>query len=57
MRDEFEIEQDSLLPVQNGITLAEGIPGAKLELLDDCGHMAMWEHPDRVAELTLDFLT
>jgi 3-oxoadipate enol-lactonase len=49
-------KDDSLLPVQNGITLGDGIPGAQLELLDDCGHMAMWEKPDEVADLVLRFL-
>ena len=41
--------EDSLIPVENGMFLAERIPGAQLEVLEGCGHMPMWERPDELA--------
>ncbi|MGI8726530.1 MAG: alpha/beta fold hydrolase [Solirubrobacterales bacterium] len=32
------------------------IPGARLELLEDVGHMFWWERPLESAELIVDFL-
>lgn len=37
-------------------TLADAIPGASYELLDDAGHLLNLEHPQVVAELILDHL-
>ncbi|HEX2675463.1 MAG TPA: alpha/beta hydrolase [Polyangiales bacterium] len=48
--------EDSLVPVGNGKELAARIPGAKLELLEGCGHMPHLEMPARCAKLILDFL-
>jgi 3-oxoadipate enol-lactonase len=42
---------DDLLPVQNGRLIAERIPGAQLEILDDVGHLFFWERPQLAAEL------
>jgi pimeloyl-ACP methyl ester carboxylesterase len=42
---------DQVLPVQNGRIVAELIPGASIELLDDVGHLFFWERPERSAEL------
>jgi 3-oxoadipate enol-lactonase len=42
---------DQVLPVQNGRMVAELIPGARLELLEDIGHLFFWERPERSAEL------
>jgi pimeloyl-ACP methyl ester carboxylesterase len=42
---------DQMLPVQNGRLIAELIPGAHLEILDDVGHLFFWEEPERSAEL------
>ena len=33
--------------------IAELIPGARLELLEDVGHLFFWERPERAAELLL----
>ncbi len=44
---------DEILPVQNGRMVAERIPGARLELFDDVGHLFFWERPQRSAELML----
>jgi 3-oxoadipate enol-lactonase len=42
---------DQMLPVANGRLLAARIPGSRLEIFDDVGHMFFWEQPDRAAEL------
>lgn len=47
---------DVLVPPRNSITLAARIPGARLELLNDLGHRAIWEAPEEMAELIGDFL-
>jgi len=49
-------DADRLIPVQNGRLLAERIPGARLEILDGIGHMAMWEAPGKLCRVVLDFL-
>jgi len=43
--------EDQLLPVENGRLLASLIPGSELEILEGTGHMFVWEHPERSAEL------
>ena len=47
---------DALVPPRNAATLAARIPGARLELLNDLGHRAIWEAPEEIAELIGDFL-
>ena len=32
------------------------VPGAALAVIDDCGHMATMEQPERVADALLDWL-
>jgi 3-oxoadipate enol-lactonase len=49
-------DSDALIPVGNGHRLAEAIPGAKLELLGGCGHLPMWERPEELARIVLEFL-
>lgn len=36
--------------------MAEAVPGATLELFDDCGHWPQHEHPEKFNALSLDFL-
>ena len=36
--------------------MAALIPGARLELLDECGHLLTWEQPQRVNALLADWL-
>lgn len=45
---------DRLLPVENGRMIAELIPGARLEIFEDVGHLFFWERPQRSAELILE---
>lgn len=42
---------DRLLPVANGTLIAGLIPGARLELFPDVGHMFFWERPELSARL------
>lgn len=45
---------DRILPVRNGQQVAALVPGARLELFADTGHLFWWEHPERAAALVLD---
>jgi pimeloyl-ACP methyl ester carboxylesterase len=48
---------DVLVKPRNSIILASRIPNARLELLADLGHRAIWEAPEEMAEVIGDFLT
>lgn len=43
--------EDVVIPPGNARLLADGIPGARLELMDGCGHALMAQRPERCAEL------
>lgn len=47
---------DRVIPAKDTIYMRQGIPHAKLVILDDCGHMAHLERPKVFAKLVLDFL-
>ena len=47
---------DRTFPPEHSLALAAAIPGARLEMLDDCGHAAVVEAPARIAELVLEFV-
>lgn len=49
-------KQDRMVSPRSGQALMDEIPGARLELVPDAGHMVMLEQPDRVGELLGDFL-
>ena len=42
--------EDQLMPVEVLKELADGMPGARLTVIEDCGHMAALEQPARVLE-------
>jgi 3-oxoadipate enol-lactonase len=42
---------DGVLPFPNGELIASLMPRARLEILEDVGHMFWWEQPQRSAEL------
>lgn len=48
--------QDALTPVEDAETIARGIPDCRLEVLEDCGHLASLEKPDEVSALITGFL-
>lgn len=43
--------QDALTPVVMAEEIAAGIAGAKLEIVEDCGHMSTMERPEQVTAL------
>jgi 3-oxoadipate enol-lactonase len=47
---------DKLIRPSNGEELARRIPGAKLVLLPQCGHMPMYEKATELAQIVVDFL-
>lgn len=49
-------EEDRVVPTQFAEQLEQGIPSAKLALIDDAAHLVHLERPDRLNSLILDFL-
>ncbi|TMT85195.1 alpha/beta hydrolase [Haloterrigena sp. H1] len=49
-------KQDPLVPVEWSIRAANRLPNADLELIDDCGHWAPRERPDRFNERLREWL-
>jgi pimeloyl-ACP methyl ester carboxylesterase len=47
---------DQVMPVELLKEVADGIPGARLTVIEDCGHMAALEQPARVLEALLPWL-
>ncbi len=48
--------QDQLTPLDRSQEMAEAIPGARLVILDSCGHLSTMERPDEVAAALRDWL-
>jgi pimeloyl-ACP methyl ester carboxylesterase len=48
--------KDVVVDPRNSALLAERIPGARLALFPDCGHLFFWERPERFVELVEEFL-
>ena len=48
--------QDTLTPLAGHEEIAAGIPGAKLVVIEDCGHMAPMEKPEAVTAAMRDWL-
>jgi pimeloyl-ACP methyl ester carboxylesterase len=48
--------QDDLLPVELSLEISTAIPGARLVLIPDCGHLSLPEHPTEVGRAMLDWL-
>ena len=49
--------QDRVLPVAHGQAAVTRLPNARLEILEDCGHLPMLEQTQRFNESILDFLS
>ena len=47
---------DKLITPDNSQEIAHGIPGARLEMVEHCGHMGMIERPETYTRLLTDFL-
>jgi pimeloyl-ACP methyl ester carboxylesterase len=48
--------QDMLLPLALGVEYARRLPGAKLVVIEECGHLPPLEKPGEFAKAVLDFL-
>jgi pimeloyl-ACP methyl ester carboxylesterase len=49
-------ERDELLPLQDACLLLATIPGSRLIVYKDTGHVVLWEQPERVATDLADFV-
>ncbi|OLB98241.1 MAG: hypothetical protein AUH30_08275 [Candidatus Rokubacteria bacterium 13_1_40CM_68_15] len=47
---------DKLLPLAYGEAYANGIPGARLAVIEKSAHLPPFEHPERFADVVLSFL-
>ncbi|WP_425928327.1 alpha/beta fold hydrolase [Pseudomonas sp. NyZ201] len=43
--------QDEITPLAEARVIQAGIPGARLEVIEACGHLPPLEHPERTSEL------
>jgi 3-oxoadipate enol-lactonase len=50
-------ERDEIMPLERMRALADAIPGARLAVVPDCGHVLVIERAQPFATLCLDFLT
>jgi pimeloyl-ACP methyl ester carboxylesterase len=50
-------EQDALTPAELAREIAAGIPGARLEIVPECGHLSTMERPDAVSRALRAWLT
>jgi 2-hydroxy-6-oxonona-2,4-dienedioate hydrolase len=49
--------QDDVIPLAAGEAIAGAISGARLEVLDDCGHWPQFEHALRFNKIVAEFLS
>ncbi len=49
-------ERDLIFPPPVAESLHQAIPGSRLRMIEKAGHLPMWETPDEVNEVILDFL-
>jgi pimeloyl-ACP methyl ester carboxylesterase len=47
---------DAIMPLEVLRELADGIPGARLAIIEECGHMAPLENPEELAALLREWL-
>ncbi|MGC4943359.1 3-oxoadipate enol-lactonase [Kribbella sp. DT2] len=50
-------EQDTSIPPETVVPLAQAIPGAHLEILEDAAHLVTYTHPERINPLLLTHLS
>ena len=48
--------QDEIVPLDCGEQYAEAIPGARLQVIDNCGHLAHFERPEALAQIVKEFV-
>jgi len=49
-------DEDNTLPNSLSVEIADGIPGAKLTIIPDCGHLAPLEQPQATAAALVEWL-
>ncbi|MGI8576384.1 MAG: alpha/beta fold hydrolase [Nocardioidaceae bacterium] len=49
--------QDMVFTVQLALRLHEAVPGSQLQVIEQSGHMAQFEQPERWSKAVIDFLT
>ena len=49
-------DSDILIPPENGLILAEKIPGAELRIIEGAGHLFWISHPEETVEAVVGFL-
>ncbi len=49
-------DRDHIIPVDQGRTTHEAIPGSRLEIFEGTGHFPHCEQPDRFADVLIDFM-
>jgi pimeloyl-ACP methyl ester carboxylesterase len=49
--------EDALLPIELSIEMAQAIPGARLVVIEDCGHCANLERPEAANAALAEWLT
>lgn len=47
---------DPVTPLKDHVAMASCIPGARLQTIDDCGHLSTIEQPDAVTRVLVDWL-
>ena len=50
-------KQNAVVPLSSARRYQELIPNAHLELIEDCGHLAEYEQPEKLGKLVGDFLS
>jgi pimeloyl-ACP methyl ester carboxylesterase len=48
---------DQITPVAFNREIAAGIPGARLEVLPECGHLSSLERPEAITDLLVDWFS
>jgi pimeloyl-ACP methyl ester carboxylesterase len=43
-------DDDPLIPVENARLLATQIPNARLEIVEDAGHLLLWDDPQNLGQ-------
>jgi pimeloyl-ACP methyl ester carboxylesterase len=49
-------DRDRLIPIDNGRALASTIPGARLHVLEGCGHLPQWEATRALLDVVTTFI-
>jgi pimeloyl-ACP methyl ester carboxylesterase len=50
-------EQDQLMPLDRAAEMANGIAGARLVVVPECGHCSTWDQPARVTAALIDLMS